>query len=37
MDKFEFEKIKNLYVESLFRTVDNSKKFLLKKIKKKLE
>ena len=34
MNKFEFEKIKNLYVESLFRTVDNFKKFLFEKIKK---
>ena len=37
MAKFEFKKCTNLYVESLFRTVDNSKKFLFKKIKKKLE
>lgn len=37
MAKFEFKKNKNLYVESLSRTVDNSKKFLFEKIKKKLE
>ena len=36
MAKFEFGKIKNLYVENLFRTVDNSKKFLLKKNKEKI-
>ena len=37
MTKFEFKKFTNLYVENLFLTVDNYKKFLFKKIKKKLE
>ena len=37
MAKFEFKKCTILYVENLFLTVDNLFKFLLKKIKKKLE